>query len=105
MIRIDIVVVHVNQDVTTGCLGCDVPLLADRRTVIQCNVLDLRQIRDQILDLIISIVHDNPLQLIGRIGLAQKGLLRQSKELATIAGNRQHTDLREVLFGRKKRLD
>lgn len=105
MIRIDIVVVHVNQDVTTGCLCCDVPLLADRRMVIQCNVLDLRQIRDQILDLIISIVHDNPLQLIGRIGLAQKGLLRQSKELATIAGDSQNTHSRKFLFRRKEGLN
>lgn len=101
MIGVHIIVVHVNQNVTTGCLGCDVSLLADRGMVIQCNVLDLWQIRHQILDLVISVIDNDPLQLIRRIRLAQKRLLCQTKELATIASDRQNADFGKVLFSRK----
>lgn len=105
VIRIDIIVVHVDQDVSS-CRGCgDVALLTDRTVAIQRNVLGLRKLTHQILDLVVSIIHNNPLQLVGRISLAQERLLGQSKELTTITGDGQNTDLRKFLLGRQKRFD
>ncbi len=98
VIGVDIIVVHVDQDVSRSRLCCKVALFTDGRMAIQGNLLRLRKVGDQIFDLVVAIIHDDPLQLVSRIGLAQEGLLGQPKELTTIAGNRQNTDLRQVLF-------
>jgi hypothetical protein len=105
VIRLHIIVIHVNQDIATGYLGCEIPLLTNRGVVIHCDLLDLWKLTHQILDLIIPIVHDNPLQLIRRVGLAQEAVLSQSKKLAAIASDGQNADLREILFVGKQRLD
>lgn len=105
MIGIHIIIIHVDQDLTAGCLGCDVPLFSNRAVTVESNLLGLRKLTDQILNLVVTIIHNDPLQLVGGIRLTQEGLLRQTKELATIAGDGQNTDLREILLRGQKILD
>ena len=105
MIGIHVVIIHVDQDLSASCLGCDVPLFADGTMAIQCNLLGLRKFAYQVLDLVFAIIHNDPLQLVGRIRLAQERLLSQSKELATIACDGQNANLGEIFFRRQKSLD
>lgn len=104
VIGVHVIIVHMDQDVAACSLRCDVALFTDGALAIESDLLNLRKIGHQILDLVIAIIHDHPLQLLGRICLAQKGLLGKTKELAPIAGNRQDTDLRKFLLRRKKSL-
>ena len=105
MIGIHVIIIHVDQDLATSCLGCDVPLFSNRAVTVESNLLGLRKLTDQILNLVVTIIHNDPLQLISGIRLTQERLLRQTKELATIAGDGQNTDLREILLRGQKFLD
>ncbi len=105
VIGVDIVVIHMDQDVARSRLSRNVSLFTDGALAIQGNLLCLRKVGHQILNLVVAIIHNNPLQFVGRIGLAQKGLLGQSKELTTVTSDRQNADLREVLFRGQERLN
>ena len=101
VVGVHIVIVQHHQNIVRCRLDRQVSLLANRHRSVHQYIFDIGHIRNQILNLVHTIVHNHPLYLVLRITLCHDIELGEWNEGTAIACNRNHTHIRHILLLRE----
>ena len=101
VVRVHIVIVQHHEDIVLGPGDGEVPLGTDGQRLVQQDVGDVGQVCHQVLNLVLTIVHNDPLNLVLWVCLGNHAVFCQREEGTTVASECNHGDRRQVLFFRK----
>ena len=96
--RVHIIVVHIHKNVMRRIGHGKVSLCSDCHGFVRKYIYNVLHVRDQVLDLILSVVHDNPLNLLCRVRLRNQTILDKRNEGTAITSNGNDGDEGQVLF-------
>ena len=102
VLRVYVIVVHVHKHIIHSLLNRQVSLCCDRHSLVALYIGNVRDADERVLNRIVAVVKNHPLQLIFGVSLEKVAILCKSHERTAVLGHSDNGNVGQVLFLRER---